>query len=394
LIAVNAPTGPWQTLPHPPASAVMRTIPTVLAVLATLVTLAAGAATAAEGDMVETAGFLNVTIKDRLVRLESLVVRPETAAGRLPIALIAHGKPVTQGLMGDQHARDLAPAARDLARRGWLAVVVMRRGFGASDGPQPVPLTCASRSLLARLDNDADELAATLAQVARRPDADATRVIAIGASAGGMAVNALAARNPPGLAAVVSVSGGLRFLNCPKEDALVAAFAQYGMRSRVPSLWIYAKNDSFFPPALVERMHATFLGAGGDVKLVMFEPEGKEGHQLFASSTGRMKWLPEMDSFLRFLKLPTWTRADVNVLMRKLDVDESKRGFVESYIAAPTEKAMGRGVERKALTASHGSRTLENAKRSALDACRRNNITCSLIMENDRLLASPQRLRY
>ena len=42
------------------------------------------------------------------------------------------------------------------------------------------------------------------------------------------------------------MSGGLRFPTCPKEDALVAAFKDYGAKSRVPNLWIYAKNDSFF----------------------------------------------------------------------------------------------------------------------------------------------------
>jgi hypothetical protein len=35
-----------------------------------------------------------------------------------------------------------------------------------------------------------------------------------------------------------------------------------------------------------------------------------------------------MDSFLRFLKLPTWTPADVNALMQNLGTNPS-RGFVE-----------------------------------------------------------------
>jgi len=57
-----------------------------------------------------------------------------------------------------------------------------------------------------------------------------------------------------------------------------------------------------------------------------------------------MKWLPEMDSLLRFLKLPTWMHTDVNVnaLMQKVGTEESGRGFVERYIAAPSEKALAR----------------------------------------------------
>src|SRR5262249_11755398 len=155
---------------------------------------------------------------------EALIIKRAAAAGRLPLALIAHGKPTTQGRMSDQHVRDYLMQARDLARRGWLAAIVMRRGFGASDGPQPVPASCASTSLTARFDADADDIGAALAMIAQRPDADPARMIAIGVSAGGAAVTALAARNPTGLRGVVNVSGGLRFESCPKEDVLVAAF--------------------------------------------------------------------------------------------------------------------------------------------------------------------------
>src|SRR5262245_25148682 len=88
--------------------------------------------TRAQDDLIEDASPLNVTIGQRVVRLEALTVRRTAATGRLPIALIAHGKPTTQGRMSDRHANEYLPQARDLARRGWLAVVVMRRGFGHS----------------------------------------------------------------------------------------------------------------------------------------------------------------------------------------------------------------------------------------------------------------------
>jgi len=361
----------------------MRIISALLIFLALVVACTAQA----QSDLIEDAGFLRVTIGGRLVRLESLTVKRADATGRLPIALIAHGKPTTQGRMSDQHVQDNIRQARDLARRGWLAVVVMRRGFGASDGPQPVPLTCTSTSLLGRFDGDADDLAATLNTIAQRTDADATRIIAIGVSAGGAAVTALSARNPPGLVAVVNVSGGLRFESCPKEDALLSAFRGYGTKSRVPSLWIYAKNDSFFGPELVERMRGAFLDGGGDAKLVMLEPEGKDGHAIFSTAAGRVKWLPEMDGFLRFLKLPTWTRTDVNALMQKLGTPERSRAFIERYIAAPSEKALAREKGGPYLSQSAGSATVEQARARAVEACQRTKPACELVMENDRWLA-------
>ncbi|HEY1475949.1 MAG TPA: CocE/NonD family hydrolase [Pseudolabrys sp.] len=361
----------------------MRVISTIVMLFA----LAVAAAAQTQRDLIEDAGFLRVTIGGRLVRLESLTVKRADATGRLPIALIAHGKPTTQGRMSDQHVQDNLRQARDLARRGWLAVVVMRRGFGASDGPQPVPLTCASTSLLGRFDGDADDLAATLAAIAQRPDADPTRMVAIGVSAGGAAVTALSARNPPGLLAVVNVSGGLHFEGCSKEDVLVSAFRGYGAKSRVPSLWIYAKNDSFFGPELVERMRGGFLEGGGDAKLVMLDPEGKDGHDIFSTAGGRTKWLPEMDGFLRFHKLPTWTRTDVNALMQKLGTPERGRGFIERYIAAPSEKAL---VREKGggpyLSQTAGTATVEQARQRALDFCQRTKPACEIVMENDRWL--------
>lgn len=361
----------------------MRIIPALVMLLALVVAHAARA----QSDLVEESGFLRVTIGGKLVRLEALTVKRAAATGRLPIALIAHGKPSTQGRMSDQHIQDNIKQARDLARRGWLAVAVMRRGFGASDGPMPVPLTCAATSFLARFDADADDLAATLSAIAQRPDADPTRVIAIGVSAGGAAVTALSARNPPGLRAVINVSGGLRFQGCPKEDLLVSAFRAYGAKSRVPSLWVYAKNDSFFGPELVERMRAAFLESGGDAKLVMLEPEGKEGHAMFGIPSGRLKWLPEMDGMLRFLKLPTWTRADVNALMQKLGVKERARAFVERYIAAPSEKALARETGGPYLGQSYGLPTVEQARQRALAFCQKTKPACEIIMENDRWLA-------
>jgi dienelactone hydrolase len=344
-------------------------------------------ANAADSDLIEDPAFLRVTIAERTVRLEGLVVRRKDATGKLPVALIAHGKPPTQTRMLDDHTITYVRQARDLARRGYLAVVAMRRGFGASDGPPPVPLSCVSPSLLGRFASEADDLQAIMATVAKRLDADPARMIAIGVSAGGAAVTALAARNPAGLVGVVNVSGGLRFADCPKEEALVTAFRQYGATSRVPSLWIYARNDSFFPPALVERMQSAFLDGGGDVKLVMLDADERyDGHSIFSQTSGRGKWLPQMDAFLRFHKLPTWSRDDATVLIRKLNLKEASRGFLENYLAGPSEKALAKQKSGTFITFTFGARSAEDGRKSALEQCEKRSLPCEAVMINDRWL--------
>jgi dienelactone hydrolase len=333
-------------------------------------------------DFVEEPAYFRVTIEGRTVRLQGMTVKRPDAPEKLPIALITHGKPPNQAGMLDLQPTHLAGLARDLARRGWLAVIVLRRGFGQSDGPMPRPATCASTSLSERFSADADDLQATLELISQRSDADGTRAIAIGVSAGGAAVSALAARNPKNLIGVINVSGGLRFKSCSKDDALVAAYRAFGATSRIPNLWLYAKNDSLFGPDLVDRMHNAFLDGGGDVKLVMYDPFGTDGHSLFQN--GRYQWMMELDSFLRFRKLPTWQPRDVDALMQKLD--SKNRDFVEKYLAAPSQRAIARSTTSDYLHMSWGFATIELARARALEGCRKQkpDEQCTLVMENDR----------
>ncbi|HMB75630.1 MAG TPA: hypothetical protein VKN76_04485, partial [Kiloniellaceae bacterium] len=50
--------------------------------------------------------------------------------------------------------------------------------------------------------------------------------------------------------------------NCSPER-LVAAAAGFGRTARVPTLWLYAENDSYFPPDLSRRMATAYTAAGG-----------------------------------------------------------------------------------------------------------------------------------
>ena len=118
-------------------------------------------------------------------------------------------------------------------------------------------------------------------------------------------------------------------------------------------------------------MQNAFLDGGGDVKLVMFDADERyDGHFLFRHPNGRGKWLPQMDAFLRFHKLPTWTRDDVNALIKKLDVKETSRGFIENYVAGPTEKALVRQkAGGRSMNYTYGAGSVENARKTAVEQC-------------------------
>lgn len=127
-------------------------------------------------EVVEDAARLAVTIGSKEYAFDALVVRLP-GEGKLPVALITHG-----ASPGDPRAATtdwLRGWAHDLAHRGWLAVAVMRRGYGGSDGEVADDAgTCAMPDVGRDLDAHADDLEAALRSIARRPDADMGRVLA------------------------------------------------------------------------------------------------------------------------------------------------------------------------------------------------------------------------
>ncbi len=128
--------------------------------------------------------------------------------------------------------------AIEFVRRGWTAAVVMRRGFGDSGvGFAEGIGTCSEPDYSRAGRAAAADLKAAIAFLATRPDVDASRIISVGASAGGFATVALSADPPQGLLAGVSFAGG-RGSDKPdevcREDKLISAFDEFGMRSRLP----------------------------------------------------------------------------------------------------------------------------------------------------------------
>ncbi|WP_131120259.1 dienelactone hydrolase family protein [Lichenihabitans psoromatis] len=266
----------------------------------------------------------------------------------------------------------------------------MRRGYGNSDGNIADDAgTCKAPEVGRYLDAHGDDLESALRSIAKRPDADMSRVVAIGDSAGGAAVMDLAARPSVRLSAVVNVSGGLgRRLGpfrpdpacSPYDSDLVWNFARFGSTAHMPSLWLYAENDSWFRPGLVGRMRAAFTGSGGNTHLVMLPPFQGDGHTMFFAPGGRQLLLPELDGFLRANGLPTWNEVDFAPLLAHLSPQD--RESVEAYLRMPTEKALAVGSESGAYW-REGERTIGDARTKALAYCREQTKTeCSLAAEN------------
>jgi len=335
-----------------------RVLHAALSLVFTLATLkpATAQTTLPTADVLEEALRLPVAIGGQDYALDVMIVR-RAGTDKLPVALITHG--ANPGNPRGATTDWLRGWAHDLAHRGWLAVAAMR-------------------------------------SVARQPDADMDHVLAIGDSSGGAAVMALAARKSVPLGAVVNVSGGLAYDHQPFQHDLACAayesdlvwnFARFGVSAHMPTLWLYAENDSWFRPGLVSRMQAAFTGSGGRAQLAMLPPFQGDGHTVFSAAGGRRLLLPELDGFLRAQGLPAWDAAPFKPLLTRLS--PADRPGMQEYLRQPTEKALALGPAG-GLYWWEGSDTLDDARAQALAYCKRKaGAGCTLAAEDFRPLDPP-----
>jgi dienelactone hydrolase len=130
------------------------------------------------------------------------------------------------------------------------------------------------------------------------------KVLVVGQSGGGWGSIALASRNPPSVRAIITFAAGRggRVDGKPNNncapDKLVEDTAYFGRTARVPMLWIYAENDTYFGPALTKRMHDAFTGAGGNSEYHVLPPFGSDGHFMIDSAAAVPIWSPFVTKFL------------------------------------------------------------------------------------------------
>jgi len=349
----------------------------------------------AHAGLLEEPTYLVVKGPTGTYRLEAIIVRSAGAQGRLPIALITHGKQRSPAEMALMRAELMLPQARDLAHRGFLAVAVVRRGFGRSGGTPGVATNapyanCSVADLQRYFLVESDDIEASLHVISERADADPARAIAIGGSVGGGAVLALASRKPKGLVAVVNIAGGMRLTDakgaiaCPSETP-VAAMANYGAAG-IPSLWLYSENDSVFDPTIARRLHGEYVAAGGKAELRVVPALTPDGHNLMELPDGRVHWLAALDPFLRAQGLPTWTPGQVDAVLKAARLPPANRSFIEKYFSLYTPKVliqMSNGMP--SYTAN--TRGIVPAREAALAQCaQKSGAPCKVVMENFDLL--------
>lgn len=249
---------------------------------------------------------------DPALALRATVFRPEapaTAARRLPLVVINHGTSDLTRLSVSMPV--FYWLSRWFVDRGYVVVLPQRRGHGATGGPLAESIgTCANPDHFASGQVAADDIAAVVSYMTRQPFIAPDQTVVVGISTGGWASLALASRNPTGVRAVVNFSGGRGGHAHGRSNAvcgtreLIDAATAYGSTARVPTIWFYSRNDSYFGPKLATSMAEAWNGTGGKAALHLLPPYGKDGHDLANDHAGWNLWGRALDEFLNSTTAP------------------------------------------------------------------------------------------
>lgn len=232
------------------------------------------------------------------IRLEANVVKP-AGKGPFPVVIISHGStgkgrfPATQTLRPEF-------VGSEFLRHGFAVVAPMRRGRGESGGSYNEPYDCDAGLSEMGLKNAIEDTGHVVEYVRKLPYADASRMVLAGHSRGGILSVAYASQRPGVARAVVNFVGGWTSDGCSAQAGQFneAVFAEAGKAgaARVPMLFLYADNDSYYSPASIRGFAGLFGKAGGPVVLKVYERAGRDGHSLFAHPG---LWSGDLEEFLR-----------------------------------------------------------------------------------------------
>ena len=150
-----------------------------------------------------------------------------------------------------------------------------------------------------------------------------------------------------------------------------ATFGLLGKTSRIPMLWIYAKNDHFFNPNAAKKFYNAFKANGGNATFIQAPPFDTDGHTLF-STAGIPVWTPMVDNFLKSQNLVLLSSLLPLPKEPKLKPPgqlsgSGQKAFV-TYMDSPPHKAFAVD-SRGAYGWRSGRITIEDAKNEARSMC-------------------------
>ncbi|HKU46869.1 MAG TPA: prolyl oligopeptidase family serine peptidase [Burkholderiales bacterium] len=243
--------------------------------------------------------------------IAATILRP-AGEGRYGAVVLNHGTPGSASGRARESSELLIHSAAVFARRGYVVVMPMRRGFGATGGEfAEDPGTCANPDYRKGERNAADDVMVDYDFARTLPYVDNQRMILAGQSAGGIvSMVAAGTRNPQGLVAVLSFAAGRGGnpdfrpgVPCAIEP-VAKLLESVGKTVTVPVLLHYAANDLYFNEQTSRLWYQRFTAAGARAEYVLQPPFGRDGHYIFSEVLGVRYWLPAVEQFLGKYNIP------------------------------------------------------------------------------------------
>jgi len=176
--------------------------------------------------------------------------------------------------------------AREFLQLGWAVAFPSRPGVGLSEGIYRLTYVAgdADASYPARL--HAHNILPVFEYLKTHPGINTHRIIVSGQSAGGYAAMQLASMNLPGVVGAIDFSGGRTDKRSSGTagylfSTMVNGFAEFGKTTKVPTLWVFAENDSRYTPNTIRASHQAFVEAGGKAALTLSPPIEGDGHFIY-----------------------------------------------------------------------------------------------------------------
>src|SRR5262249_48309546 len=152
--------------------------------------------------------------------------------------------------------------------RGFIVVLALRRGYGATGGEWAEGIyhrPCNQPDYAHAGLETARDIAATVDYATALPFAKPKAAVVIGESGGGWGTIAYNTIPHPRASALISIAGGRGQVMTStgpaglcRPDLLADAAGQFGQTATTPMLWVYAENDSFFPPATATSLYDAY----------------------------------------------------------------------------------------------------------------------------------------
>jgi dienelactone hydrolase len=231
------------------------------------------------------------------VRLQTTVYKPN-GPGPFPLAIISHGVPFEKMLESEVKSRHrYCLQSQEFVKRGFVVAIPMRRGYGKSSGQKNKDdMTITTFGL-----EDAKDIQSTIDFMSREPYVDGKNIVLVGQSGGGLASLAYGSMANPDVKGIINFAGGLRNSKAMWESDMASAFGIYAKTTKIPSLWFYTENDSFFSPTTAGMAYEQYRKNGGKARLIALPPFKKDGHSLFSDFKGMSIWVGEVEKFLSHL---------------------------------------------------------------------------------------------